>query len=45
MWGVEAMFTIHEDVNELKTHSAKVSQQSLQNLIFDRHVMVFFIVV
>jgi hypothetical protein len=42
--GVEVRFTIPKDVNELKTHSIKQIQQSLQILIFYKHVLVFFIV-
>jgi hypothetical protein len=44
MRGVEARSTTHEYVNELKKHYAKVSQQSLQDLVLYRHVLVFFIV-
>lgn len=43
MWGVEARSTVHKYVNELNKHFAKKFQQSLWDLVFCRHVPIFFI--
>ncbi len=42
---VEARFYVREDVNELKKHFVKAYCQSVQDLVFYKHVPIFFIVV